>query len=91
MDKRGARVRSRGLLFLWPSVIASWRAFRKKFNIVPTGRVPDRKSICLCMTTFMDTGSVKKKHDASFRIIIGPHFFEENEKTVRSILNVMQT
>ena len=61
------------------SVIATQRAFRKQFNIAPAGRVSDRKSICLWVDTFRDTGSMMKKHDGPSRTIRTP---ENTESTV---------
>lgn len=58
------------------------RAFRKQFNVALACCVSDRKLIFLRMNTFRDTSSVKMKHNGPSKIIIDPHFIEENERIV---------
>jgi hypothetical protein len=43
------------------SIVATQRAFRRQFNVAPTGRVPGRTSIVQWVNTFMNTGSVWKQ------------------------------
>lgn len=43
------------------SIIATQRAIRNRFNIAPRGRVPGRQSILSWVSTFRETGDVRKK------------------------------
>ena len=62
------------------SVIATQRAFRRRFNIAPSGRVPDRKSIVTWVTTFRQTSSTTRRRTGVPRPIRSP----ENVAAVRA-------
>ena len=64
------------------SIIATQRAFRKKFKIAPAGPVPDRKSVVQWVDTFMDTGSVCKKKPGPSKTTRTP----ENVEKVRNAI-----
>lgn len=54
------------------SVIAVQRAFRRRYDIPPRGRVPDRKCVLMWVDTFRETGSVSRKRKGPPRTVRTP-------------------
>lgn len=77
-------VRRKGLILLRPFGYHNLASVGKQFNIVSTGRVNliVNRFVYRKVCTFRDTGNVKKDHNGSSKTIIGPYFFEKNERAV---------
>lgn len=58
------------------SIIATQRAFRRRFNIPPAGRVPGRQSIVSWVEAFRSSGSVKKTGSGGHRTARTPEKIE---------------